>query len=333
MTIWQVPTDLLAGSRFVISPLTDTVAALKALHDPRRPWQHDWRRPYLGAFRDMLDARPVLGALLAASFRPRWTADYLTLAPPTAAPTFAEELAAVAARGDEQIRADLYATRPGPLADVLLADGLAGHAAELLDWVWRHTVRPHWPDRERRLRADIVARTARLSSQGWAGVFADLGQQMRWLGDGRLQVNDYPSPPMRLDSAEQLVFVPAHCARGWVLWDQPTRFGMVYPASGILVDPSSVTATGLGRLIGANRATILTRLAAPMSTSQLAAVTGLGTGTVGDHLKVLLEAGLVSKRRSGREVLYWRTAIGTALVDGRAGGRERIGTWGSTTFR
>ncbi|WFE25499.1 helix-turn-helix domain-containing protein [Solwaraspora sp. WMMD791] len=282
-----------------------------------------------GRVQHLLDARPVLRALLAASFRPRWTADYLTLAPLSTAPTFAEELAAVAGRGDGRLRADLRETRPGPLADVLLADGLAGQAAELLDWVWRQTVQPQWPDRERRLRADIVGRTARLSSQGWAGVFADLNQKMRWLGDGRLQVNDYPSPPMRLDAAEQLVFVPAHCARGWVLWEKPTRFGMVYPASGILVDPPSVTAAGLGRLIGANRTTILTLLGTPMSTSQLATVTRLGVGTVGDHLKVLLDAGLVTKRRSGREVLYWRTAIGTAL----AGGTERTGTWGSTTFR
>jgi len=37
-------------------------------------------------------------------------------------------------------------------------------------------------------------------------------------------------------------------------------------------------------------------------------------GSVGDHLKVLLAAGAVLRRRSGREVLYWRTALGDALV-------------------
>jgi DNA-binding transcriptional ArsR family regulator len=45
-------------------------------------------------------------------------------------------------------------------------------------------------------------------------------------------------------------------------------------------------------------------------------VTGLSLGTVSDHLRVLLDAGTVSKRRSGREVLYWRTALGAALVAG-----------------
>ncbi|WBB68433.1 helix-turn-helix domain-containing protein [Micromonospora sp. WMMD812] len=314
MTVWQVPVDLLARGRFVISPMTDTVAALRALHSPRRPWQHAWRRPHVDAYQRMLARRPAVRALLAASFEPRWTADFLTLAPPTSAPTFAEELAVVAERADEQIRADLRATRPGPLADVLCSDGLTEQAVYLLDWVWTHTVRPEWPQRERRLRADIVARTARLSTQGWVGVFNDLQRSVRWLGDGRLEVNAYPAPPLPLDRADQLVFVPAHCVRGWVVWDQPTRFGMVYPASGILADATPPLSGGLDRLIGANRAAILVRLATPLSTSQLAAVTGLSLGTVGDHLRVLLDAGVVAKRRSGREVLYWRTSLGAALA-------------------
>ena len=45
------------------------------------------------------------------------------------------------------------------------------------------------------------------------------------------------------------------------------------------------------------------------------ALTGLPLGSVGGHLRVLLDAGLVQRRRSGREVLYWRTALGDALAD------------------
>ncbi|MFI7080301.1 ArsR/SmtB family transcription factor [Micromonospora sp. NPDC049903] len=314
MSVWQVPVDLLAHSRFVISPMTDTVAALRALHSPRRPWQHAWRRPHLDAYQRMLAARPLLPVLLAAAFQPRWTADFLTLAPATAAPTFAEELTVVAGRGDDRIRADLRAARPGPLAEPLRGDGLTEHVVALLDWVWTQTVRPEWPARERRLRADVVARTARLSTQGWAGVLADFKPAVRWLGDGHLQVNEYPAPPLPLDRAEQLVFVPAHCARGWVLWDPPTRFGMVYPASGILADDTPPMPDGLDRLIGPHRADILVRLANPLSTSHLAAVTGLSLGAVGDHLRVLRDAGMVTRRRSGREVLYWHTPRGAALA-------------------
>ena len=59
---------------------------------------------------------------------------------------------------------------------------------------------------------------------------------------------------------------------------------------------------------------MLTLLDVPRSTSQLAVLSGQAIGSVGGHLKVLLEAGIVLRRRSGREVLYWRTALGDALV-------------------
>jgi DNA-binding transcriptional ArsR family regulator len=35
---------------------------------------------------------------------------------------------------------------------------------------------------------------------------------------------------------------------------------------------------------------------------------------VGGHLRVLLDAGLIERRRSGREVLYWRSTAGEAVV-------------------
>ena len=71
---------------------------------------------------------------------------------------------------------------------------------------------------------------------------------------------------------------------------------------------------GLARLIGPNRARVLRLLQEPRSTTQLAALTGLPLGAVGNHLRVLLEAGAVLRRRAGREVLYWRTSLGDALA-------------------
>ncbi|MPY38319.1 helix-turn-helix transcriptional regulator, partial [Streptomyces adustus] len=53
----------------------------------------------------------------------------------------------------------------------------------------------------------------------------------------------------------------------------------------------------------------------PMSTTQLVAVTGQGLGSVGRHLRVLLDAGLVRRRRAGRSVLYSRTPAGEALLE------------------
>jgi len=60
----------------------------------------------------------------------------------------------------------------------------------------------------------------------------------------------------------------------------------------------------------------LAALTTPMSTTQLVAFTGYGLGSVGGHLKVLLDAGLVQRRRSGRSVLYFRTRLGERLLAG-----------------
>ena len=96
----------------------------------------------------------------------------------------------------------------------------------------------------------------------------------------------------------------------------PNRYALVYPVSGALADTGSTPAgaDGLARLIGQNRARVLRLLDEPRSTTQLAALTGLPLGAVSGHLRVLLEAGSVLRRRAGREVLYWRTSLGDALA-------------------
>jgi len=197
---------------------------------------------------------------------------------------------------------------------VLTRGGLPEAVARLLTWVWSATVASDWPRRSRVLRADIVSRTARLASHGWAGVIPTLGRKQRWLGDGRLQINDYDLPTRDLAGAEELCFVPVHSSGSWVSWDLPTRFALTYPVTGALATTARSTPAGLERMIGANRARILIALDTPRSPTQLAALTGLPIGAVGNHLRVLLDGGAALRRRSGREVLYWRTSLGDALT-------------------
>ena len=59
---------------------------------------------------------------------------------------------------------------------------------------------------------------------------------------------------------------------------------------------------------------MLILLDTPKSTTQLVALTGLGLGSVGRHLQILLDAGLVDRRRAGRSVLYSQTRAGATLV-------------------
>jgi len=77
-------------------------------------------------------------------------------------------------------------------------------------------------------------------------------------------------------------------------------------------------------LLGRSRALLLDTLAQPASTSQLARAFGMATGAVGDHLAVLHRARLVERVRSGRSVLYRRSALGDALVGPAAMSFDRL---------
>ena len=311
---WVMSADLLARARFVVSPMADVVAALGALANPHGPTDRTISALHGAAFRAMLAEHPGRAAVQRCSRRPGWLADFLCLPPPSDPTSFAEELALVESLGDDRIRRDLGETVRRPLPRVLQRPGVTAYAVELLEWVWTHVVSSDWPRRERVLRADIVARTARLARHGWEAVLPDLGRDRAWLGNGRLRINLYDYPALELEDDAQLLFIPHHGEGSKVGWDIPSRYALYYPVTGVLADRDTGHPEAARRLIGPNRARVLAALDAPSSTTGLAAVTGLALGSVGGHLRVLLDAGLVQRRRSGREVLYWRTALGDALL-------------------
>lgn len=314
MGMWKVPADLLARSRFAISPMADVVEAMFSLASPEEGRQRAYVAAHLDAFRQMLAEHPGRAALLAHSRRPSWVADFLGLPPTDTSMSFHDELAQVEALGDARIRRDLREVNAGPLPRVLTRPGVTTYATGLLEWVWTRTLATDWPRRERILRADIVSRTSRLASHGWAAVLRDLGRDREWMGNGELRINRYGLPTRVLDPDSQLFFVPVNGVGSSVGWNIPHRYAVYYPVTGALAAPDATAHDGLTSLVGRNRAAVLTALNSPASTTQLTVATGQSLGNVGDHLKVLLGAGLVLRRRSGREVLYWRTALGDALV-------------------
>ncbi|MFE6285808.1 ArsR family transcriptional regulator [Streptomyces sp. NPDC057877] len=319
---WQVSADTLAGSRFVLSPLAETFASLRVLHSGAggHPGEQAWLRAHLPGYRERIAADPVSALLVRAGLGRDWIADFLTPVPYDGE-SFAEGLARVRAADPRDARAQLRRSLAGPLPAALDRDDLPGRAADLLEYVWAEAVRPYWARRRRVLEADVVARTAQVGRGGWAAALDGLRPgRTRWLGGNRLQVNLHAHPPREISGAT-LVLVPvtAH-ATGWLSWEEPERYAVVYPCAGALAHADPVP-TGLAALLGGARATVLTLLGSPMSTTQLVAVTGQGLGSVGRHLRVLLDAGLVTRRRAGRSVLYARTAAGDALVEaGRGGG-------------
>lgn len=315
MGTWRVPADLLARSRFVISPAAEVTATLGALTWPDDATERALAATHREAFSAMLAKNPARRAILQLAWRPSWIADFLCIPPTGPDMDFADEIHLIRARGDNGVRADLAGVAQGrPLPPVLRRPGVVEHAVDLIEWVWSHTVAADWARRERVLRADIISRTTRLATQGWAAVLPDLGRDREWLGDGQLRINRYDLPSRELEADADLFFIPVHARGSWVGWDIPRRYAIYYPVTGALTRIDGRAPNGLARLVGRNRATLLHHLDHPASTSHLVASTGLPLGTVGGHLRVLLDAGLVLRRRSGREVLYWRTALGDALV-------------------
>ncbi|MEU4983306.1 winged helix-turn-helix domain-containing protein [Streptomyces sp. NPDC021969] len=325
---WEINADTLARGRFVVSPLDETLACLKMLHAgvAGHPGERAWLDIHRPAHLRRMAADPVTALLVASGLGREWNADFLTPTPAEGR-SFAEGVARIRATRPDVARADLAVSLGGRLPAALDRDDLPLRAAALLEEVWAETVRPDWDRRRRVLEADVVARTARVSRGGWATVLDDLRPGTRWLGDNRLQINLNPYPPRELSGAE-LLLVPVTAQRhGWVAWEEPERYAMVYPCAGALADDGARRVpAALGALLGPARAGVLTLLGTPMSTSQLVGVTGQGLGSVGRHLRVLFDAGLVERRRAGRSVLYSRTPAGEVLVEagseGRTGGPD-----------
>ncbi|MFF4659357.1 ArsR family transcriptional regulator [Streptomyces sp. NPDC001381] len=314
---WQVNADTLARSRFVLSPLAETFASLKLLHagSGTHPGEHAWLRTHLPGYRAGLAADPVTALLVRAGLGRSWIADFLTPTP-HAGETFEQGVARVRAADPADARAHLRMSLAGPLPAALDRDDLPERAAALLEYVWETAVRPSWERRRHVLEADVVARTAQVGKGGWAAVLDSLRPGTRWLGENRFQVNTHEYPPREISGAE-LVLVPVTPTAGWVSWEGRERYAVVYPCAGALAgdDRERAAPAALGALLGPARASVLVLLGqGPLSTTQLVALTGQRLGSVGRHLRVLRDAGLVERRRAGRSVLYSRTGAGEVLV-------------------
>jgi DNA-binding transcriptional ArsR family regulator len=93
----------------------------------------------------------------------------------------------------------------------------------------------------------------------------------------------------------------------------PTLMYPIPHAPAVRPEPSPA----LAQLLGPTRADLLAALTGPATTAALAGRHFLSAGTVSYHLGVLHRDGLVSRVRSGREVLYRRTPRGDELVAAR----------------
>lgn len=312
----------LARTRFAISPMWELERSLVALRDPSHAALHvPWLRSLSGRL-DGLALEKAVALTPPRGFNP----DFLT--PPPAGPlgSIEDDLAALRATPLAQIRSDMALFRSQQPSGRAIADTWLAHPrrevrrlADLLEAYWARAVEPVWPRVRAFLDADIAYRARRLAAGGPAALFADLAEGVAWEQPGLDVVVPLHDATVELAGRGLLLMPSAFAAiRPFVIDRAPWQPTLVYPARGIatLWQDAAPAPEGLARILGATRAAILADLAAPRSTTEVAQRLSLSPGGTSHHLTALRDAGLVTGRRVGRQVLYVRTALGDALAGG-----------------
>jgi Family of unknown function (DUF5937)/Helix-turn-helix domain len=323
----EVSNEDLITTRFALSPLWELSQALRVLAG--EPGQQDELvlRPWLARVRDRYRAlgRETDLELILALHPPGWGADFLSPVPTAMSPTIGDLLAEVRATPPEQAHREVAeALRRQPSVDprverILTGDQVASRVADVLAEAWLALLEPEWPALRAILERDVVYRAGQLASSGWAAALTGLHAHLSW-HQGRIEHSLWPGQEDAELGGRGLLFVPSVFVwpRLALRLDPPWPPALIYPARGVaaLWEQAARTRPGpaLDRLLGPSRAAILLALEEPASTTQLAVILGQSIGGIGDHLAVLRDAGLIARARSGRSVLYTRTAVGDALT-------------------
>jgi DNA-binding transcriptional ArsR family regulator len=317
----------LTTSRFAVSPLWELTHALRLLAG--LPGQQDVQvlRPWLVRARDryLALARATDIDVILALMPPRWGADFLAPVPASVDTTIGELLDRVRSTPPAQVRREVAeALRRQPRADprterILTGDQAAGYVADVLAAAWQALLEPEWRTLRAILERDVVYRAGQLASKGWAAALDGLHADLAWRHGG-IELTRWRTDEAAALDGRGLLFIPSVFVwPGLALsLEPPWPPAVIYPARGVSAlweRPSQAgPGTALDRLLGTSRAAILLALEDAASTTQLAATLGQSIGGIGDHLAVLREAGLITRARSGRSVLYRRTPVGDALT-------------------
>jgi DNA-binding transcriptional ArsR family regulator len=314
--------------RFAFSPLWETIASLRVLQAPGR---HALHLPWATEARAAIQATGLDLSLPFALVPPTsYIADFVTPPPTTPLPDFADELATVAATPRELVIVnvgEMAAAHTGNLpnrarAEALWAAMIADpdrylvELVEVLAAYWELVVEPHWPRLRALLDADVLHRSRELARGGANGAFADLHADVAWDGQALTVAKKYRKV-VQLEG-QGMVLVP--CAFAWpsvlLMCDGPWQPTLIYPARGVatLWETGACTPTGLAGALGRTRAELLSALAGPAATGELASRLGVTAGAVSQHIAVLRGAGLVVTQRVGRRTVHARTSLADALV-------------------
>ncbi|MEV6683868.1 helix-turn-helix domain-containing protein [Streptomyces sp. NPDC051130] len=329
MISFELGVEDLADTRFAVSPLSETVLSLRVLHDPGLSAVHlPWRRSVLGALGGL-----DMGLLMSLVAVRLTLPDFVTPRPTVFDPSFEDELAVARRTPPALVRRDLLAAHapgrvPRPLdaaqdGDDAAVAALRDRICALLRRYWELAVEPLWPRMRLVVEADMTYRARRLAVGGARQLFADMHPSLRW-HEGVLHIDKMNDRHRVKASGRGLLLVPsvfAHKPAPPVsALEAPS---LIYPSRGVatLWGPGpgpGPDAGGAGAalvpLLGAPRARLLGLLAEPLATVELARRLRVTPSAVSQHLRVLHAAGLVTRARQGRQVLYRRSPLGDGLA-------------------
>jgi hypothetical protein len=321
---WTLELELedLAGSRFAVSPLHETISALQLLAGPSRQSVHT---PWSHRIADELTDRPLAVPLLeqlVVHGRPSWP-EFLAPAPASRHSSLDAQLAAVRATDPADVRASIcrvFGTEPPPAARRLTHDtdtALADVAAELRS-AHDRLIAPHWPRMLALVEVDIAHRAASLAARGPGALLDELHPSIRYSA-GTLAIAQ-PRGIRRIHlGAGGLVLCPSVFGGPDVVVKHRTssQTTLRYPARGLGTLWTATTgapSSALDQLVGRPRARLLRALTSPATTTLLAREQAVTASAISQHLTVLYANCLIDRHRTGRYVHYVLSDSGRALV-------------------
>jgi DNA-binding transcriptional ArsR family regulator len=316
----SLSTGDLSATRLTYSPLWESVLSYRGLSRPAPqrlpvPWTVQLSRDA-----SRLDLRPLAAAL--ADHRVLF--DFLFPVPDGPDALFSDQVDQLRACAPDDVAGEIERhyggmgeTPPPPLRPFVdrPRHSIDRLASALISY-WDRAFRPHWPRVRAALESDLLHRSRILAAGGAERMLQGLHPDVRWR-DGGLDLDR----PFEWDvEAERPGVMVVPTAFGWPNVIGGTMEGVklvAYPARGLGAlweqhPPGRHEAAEA--LLGSTRARVTLALRAPMATSDLAAVLGVGGSSVSYHLGHLRRAGIVEWHREGRRVVYRLSSLGTGLL-------------------
>ncbi|GIG89397.1 ArsR/SmtB family transcription factor [Plantactinospora endophytica] len=332
------PADLVR-LRFAHSPMVEVVTSLFVLNRPDRFWMYDgWRRSVGPALAGT--PLPTLRALAAAPSCE--VPDFLTPVPSGARPTLDEELRVIADTPLELVAEEAYrswAGWPAPPEVARFDTDPAGALAELVREIRQYftlAIAPFWPRLRAAAEGEIARRALTAAERGPRALVRGLHPGLDWDGTALLlgsakerrgSLDGHPLALLPAAFAGSRVYSMTEAPTGRALWYAPRGYGRLWDSPvprGSAADPATPVGSlsgplpvepppALAALLGPTRAAVLTLLAVPHSTGEVADTLRLAPATASHHLTTLRDAGLVVGERFGRRLRYLRTGLGEQL--------------------